>query len=99
MAEPELDTDKLDDAALAILSLTLHDGDRVWKGMDWSITDRLYAKGLIHDPVGNPRVSAPSMNPGTEHRLRLVNAPWLQKTAVWRRSCQRAYFRLLLSAM
>ena len=30
MAESELDTDKLDDAALAILSLTLHDGDRVW---------------------------------------------------------------------
>ena len=32
MAEPDLDTDKLDDAALAILSLTLHDGNRVWKG-------------------------------------------------------------------
>jgi hypothetical protein len=45
-----LDTDKIDDAALAILSLTLHDGDRVWKGIDWDITDRLFAKGLIHDP-------------------------------------------------
>lgn len=55
MAEPDLDTDKLDDAALAILSLTLHDGDRVWKGIDWSITDRLYAKGLIHDPVGKAK--------------------------------------------
>jgi hypothetical protein len=29
MAEPDLDTDKLDDAALAILSLTPHDGNRV----------------------------------------------------------------------
>lgn len=28
MAEPDLDTDKLDDAALAILSLTLHGGNR-----------------------------------------------------------------------
>ena len=28
----DLDTDKLDDAALAILSLTLHDVRRVWKG-------------------------------------------------------------------
>ena len=28
MTEPDLDTDKLDDAALAILSLTLHDGNR-----------------------------------------------------------------------
>ncbi|CUX79949.1 DUF6429 family protein [Roseibaca calidilacus] len=45
-----LDSDKIDDAALAILSLTLHDGDRVWKGIDWDITNRLFEKGLIHDP-------------------------------------------------
>ena len=55
MAEPNLDTDNLDDAALAILSLTLHDGNRVWKGIDWSITDRLHAKGLIHDPIGKAK--------------------------------------------
>lgn len=55
MAEPDLDTDKLDDAALAILSLTLHDGNCVWKGIDWSITDRLHAKGLIHDPIGKAK--------------------------------------------
>lgn len=51
----ELDTDKLDDAALAILSLTLHDGDRVWKGLDWAITDRLFEKGLIADPKGKAK--------------------------------------------
>ena len=51
----ELDEDRIDDAALALLSLTLHDGNRVWKGLDWSITDRLYAKGLIHDPAGKAR--------------------------------------------
>jgi hypothetical protein len=28
----ELDSEKLAEAALAILSLTLHDGGRVWKG-------------------------------------------------------------------
>jgi hypothetical protein len=55
MAETDLDTDRLDDAALAILSLTLHDGNRVWKGVDWSITDRLHAKGLIHDPIGKAK--------------------------------------------
>ena len=55
MAKPDLDTDKLDDAALAILSLTLHDGNRVWKRIDWSITDRLHAKGLIHDPIGKAK--------------------------------------------
>lgn len=55
MPELELNTDKLDDAALAILSLSLHDGNRVWKGLDWDITDRLHAKGLIADPVGKAK--------------------------------------------
>lgn len=55
MAEPDLDIDKLDDAALAILSLTLHGGNRVWKGIDWAITDRLHSKGLIHDPNGKAK--------------------------------------------
>ena len=51
----DLDTDKIDDAALALLSLTLHDGNRVWKGIDWEITDRLHEKGLIHDPMGKAK--------------------------------------------
>lgn len=55
MPELEFDTDKLDDAALAILSLSLHDGNRVWKGIDWAITDRLHAKGLIANPVGKAK--------------------------------------------
>ena len=42
-----IDTDKFDSAALAILSQTLHDGARVWKGVDWDITDRRNQKGLI----------------------------------------------------
>lgn len=55
MPELNLDTEKLDDAALAILSLTLHDGNRVWKGIAWAITDRLHAKGLIDDPIGKAK--------------------------------------------
>ena len=51
----ELDTDKLDEVALAILSLTLHDDRRVWKGLDWAITDRLHEKGLIENPVGKAK--------------------------------------------
>ena len=51
----DLDHDKLDATALAILSLTLHDGRRVWKGIDWAITDRLYQKGLIEDPAGRAK--------------------------------------------
>jgi len=43
--------DKIDDAALALLYLTLHDGDRAWKGFDWDVLGRLHDKGMIHDPV------------------------------------------------
>ena len=47
-----LNTDKIDDAALAPLYLTLHDHCRAWKGMDWDVLGRLHEKGMIHDPVG-----------------------------------------------
>ncbi|WP_377069072.1 DUF6429 family protein [Roseovarius ramblicola] len=50
-----LDTDRIDEAALAILSLTLHDGDRVWKAIAWDITNRLFEKGLIADPKGKAK--------------------------------------------
>jgi hypothetical protein len=45
-------TDKIDDAALALLYLTLHDGYRAWKGFDWGVLGRLHDKDMIHDPVG-----------------------------------------------
>jgi Domain of unknown function (DUF6429) len=47
-----LDTDKIDDSALALLYLTLHDGCRAWKGMDWGVLGRLHDKGMIDNPVG-----------------------------------------------
>jgi hypothetical protein len=47
-----LNTDKIDDTALALLYLTLHDGDRAWKGFDWDVLGRLHEKGMIDDPVG-----------------------------------------------
>ena len=46
----EYDKDKVDEAALGILYLTLGADGRAWKGLDWDITDRLYEKGLIFDP-------------------------------------------------
>ncbi|RLV57954.1 hypothetical protein D5018_19855 [Parashewanella curva] len=48
----EIDENKIDEAALALLYLTLHDDVRAWKQINWDITDRLYEKGLIYDPVG-----------------------------------------------
>jgi hypothetical protein len=48
-------TDKVDEMALALLYLTLHEGNRAWKGMDWDVSARLHEKGLIEDPVGKAK--------------------------------------------
>jgi len=48
----EIDNDKVDEAVLALLWLTLHDGVRAWKGHDWAVLGRLHDKGMICDPVG-----------------------------------------------
>lgn len=49
------DTDRIDAAVLALLRLTLHDGDRAWKEHSWDALGRLHAKGLIFDPVNTAR--------------------------------------------
>lgn len=46
----ELDTDKIDDAVLALLFLGLHNGARAWKGFDWEAMNRLHERGYITDP-------------------------------------------------
>ncbi|MCF3947559.1 DUF6429 family protein [Acidiphilium sp. AL] len=51
----EIDTDKVDEAVLALLHLTLHDGFRAWKGHDWDALDRLHHKGMIGNPVGKAK--------------------------------------------
>ncbi len=51
----EIDEDKVDDAVLALLRLTLHDGQRAWKGFDWEALGRLHRKGMISDPVGKAK--------------------------------------------
>ena len=51
--EEEIDTNKIDEAALALLYLTMHNdtgGVRAWKNIDWDVMDRLYEKGYIFDP-------------------------------------------------
>ena len=51
----EYDKDKVDEAVLALLFLTLHEGCRAWKGHDWDALSRLHEKGLICDPVGKAK--------------------------------------------
>ncbi len=50
----DYDRDKIDEAVLALLYLTLHNvnqfGGRAWKGHDWDALDRLHEKELISDP-------------------------------------------------
>ena len=50
-----LNTEKIDDTALALLYLTLHDDYRAWKGFDWGVLGRLHEKGMIHDPVNKAK--------------------------------------------
>jgi hypothetical protein len=50
----DYDTDRIDEAVLALLYLTRHEvneyGARAWKSHDWDALDRLHEKGLISDP-------------------------------------------------
>ncbi len=50
-----LDTERIDEAVLALLYLTLHDEYRAWKGFDWDAMDRLHKKGLIDNPAGKAK--------------------------------------------
>ena len=67
-----INRDKIDDAALALLYITLHDDNRAWKGMDWDVLGRLHEKGMIHDPVG--KVKSVVFTPeGLERAEKLFN--------------------------
>ncbi|MBZ5530492.1 MAG: DUF6429 family protein [Acidobacteriia bacterium] len=47
--------DKIDEMVLALLYLTLHEGNRAWKGHDWDAMDRLHAKGYISEPASKAK--------------------------------------------
>jgi hypothetical protein len=51
----DIDEDKIDEAALALMYLTLHEHYRAWKQVDWEVTNRLHEKGLICNPVGKAK--------------------------------------------
>ena len=51
----DYDTEKVDDATLALMALVVCErvegyGGRAWKGFDWNTLDRLYEKGLLGNP-------------------------------------------------
>lgn len=53
--EMNIDLQAVDDAVLALLHLTLHDGNRAWKSFDWDALNRLHERGLIGDPVNKTK--------------------------------------------
>jgi hypothetical protein len=67
----ELDTNKIDDAVLALLYLGLHDGARAWKGFDWDAMERLHERGYISQPRGKAK-SVVFTEEGLERAERLL---------------------------
>lgn len=55
MDEGTINWNKVEEVALALLGLTLHDECRAWKALSWNITDRLHERGWIFDPKGKAK--------------------------------------------
>jgi hypothetical protein len=51
-----IDTDRIDEAVLALLYLGLHEDGRAWKGFDWNAMNWLHEKGMISNPGGQGQV-------------------------------------------
>jgi len=73
-----LDTDRIDNAVLALLLLGLHDGQRAWKSFDWGAMGRLHERGLISDPQGRAK-SVVFTDEGLREALRLLQALFEQR--------------------
>jgi hypothetical protein len=76
----KIDTDKIDDAVLALLWLTLHDGYRAWKGFDWNALDRLHDRGLIENPA-NKLKSVVFTDEGLQRAEKLFRAMFTKSEA------------------
>lgn len=51
----KINEDKIDEATLALFYLSIHDECRAWKQVDWQVTNRLFKKGLICNPIGKAK--------------------------------------------
>jgi hypothetical protein len=51
----KLNQEKVEEAVLAVLWLTLHNECEAWKTIDWDSMDRLYRKGFISNPAHRAR--------------------------------------------
>ena len=76
----DVDEDRIDEAVLALLWLTLHNGVRAWKGHDWDALDRLHRKGLILNPA-NKAKSVVLTEEGLHEAERLFEALFARRPA------------------
>ncbi|MHB8743377.1 MAG: DUF6429 family protein [Sulfuricaulis sp.] len=53
--KPQINTDCIDDAVLALVVSELRNTGNVWKGIDWDAMNLLYEKGFISNPVGKAK--------------------------------------------
>ena len=75
-----IDTDRIDDAVLALLNLTLHDQNRAWKGFDRDALGRLHQKGMIDDPASESK-SVALTSDGLQRSKQLFEAMFTKQFA------------------
>ena len=68
----KLNTDRIDQAVLALLHLGLREGNRAWKSFDWDVMAQLHEKGYITNPVGKAK-SVAFTEEGLRESERLLN--------------------------
>ena len=68
-----LDTDRIDQAVLALLYLGLHEFSRAWKSFDRDVMARLHQQEFISDPVGKTK-SVAFTEEGLRESERLLQA-------------------------
>jgi hypothetical protein len=73
-----IDTEKINEAVLALLYLTLHDGSLAWKGLDWDALNRLHEKGFISNPIGKAK-SVVLTDKGLEESERLFSKLFVKR--------------------
>jgi len=74
----DIDEQKIDEAVLGLLYLTLDKQGRAWKGFDFSAMDRLHEKGFIENPV-NRNKSVALTDKGIVESRRLFELLFMKK--------------------
>jgi hypothetical protein len=75
-----IDKQKIDEAVLALLYLTLHDARMAWKTFDWDAMNRLHRKGFIDDPVNRTK-SVVFTEKGLAEAERLFKAQFVRNSS------------------